>query len=155
MQHVVMNFASWHQSILFFYSFFFFFNHLNSNRTPRRSYFWLLWLVVLFLPSENIFPAAKSSFPITPGAVTQNYLCSILYLPGQTKAWECFQSQEGEAPWVGLDASWHLLFPSLCPTTKGAEGRHTKPESDNLNQWQITWECITPCYPSTIRSHGP
>lgn len=21
-----------------------------------------------------------------------------------------------------------------------------------LNQWQITWECITPCYPNTIRS---
>lgn len=38
-----------------------------------------------------------NSFPITPRALTQNYLRSILYLPEQTKAWECFQSQRGEA----------------------------------------------------------
>lgn len=67
-----------------------------------------------------------NSFPITPRAVTQNYLCSILYLPEQTKAWECFQQRGEEASWVDRDASWHLLFPSPCHTTKGAEGHDTK-----------------------------
>lgn len=86
-------------------------------------------------------------FPITPREVTQNYLRSIPYLPKQTKARECFQSQRGEASRVDWDVSWHLLFPSPCHTTKGAEGRNTKPESAILNQWQITWECITTLLP--------
>lgn len=86
-------------------------------------------------------------FPITPREVTQNYLRSIPYLPEQTKARECFQSQRGEASRVDWDVSWHLPFPSPCHTTKGAEGRDTKPESAILNQWQITWECITTLLP--------
>lgn len=127
----------------------------NSARTSTSRMFAGLHIIAAAYWSlkislqQTLYP---SSFPITPRAVTQNYLRSILYLLQQTKAWECFQSQRGEASW---DLSWHLLFPSPCHTTKGAEGCDADPGPPILNQWQITWECITPCYPNTIRSHRP
>lgn len=96
---------------------------LTLIKKKTRIFFAVLLLLLGVLPSENISLQQTlflSSFPITPRAVTQNYLRSILYHPEQTKAWECFQRQEGEASRVGWDVSWHLLFHSPCRTTKAS-----------------------------------
>lgn len=63
---------------------------------------------------------SPNSFPTTPGEVTRNYLRSILILPRETKAWECFQRQRGEASWPERDTSRHSLLPCPCRTTKGS-----------------------------------
>lgn len=75
-----------------------------------------------------------SSFPITPRAVTQNYLRSILYLPEQTKAWECFQSQRGRSLPSRLIRLLTLTLPLDASHNKGGLKDATqKPRSSRLS----------------------
>ena len=134
-----MNFASWHAPLIMFshqslhmYSTTMYHRTSSITQTSRKNRVKSLvsspgcsslWK---FLPAANPVPEffSHNTQSSHPELSVLDYLSSRA-----NKSLGMLSEAGGRSLLSRWDVSWHLLFPSLCHTTKGAEGRHTKPES--------------------------